>query len=528
MVKESAIMKKTLSLSTANLLYLVSILLVLTIGSVIQTLDLPLGLIGTEFLLILLPAAIFLWRKKINLKEGLRLNPIKPAVAVICLFLGVGTYLFSLVIEGLMMQVSGQPPVNIPTSMLPQGTLPSILYFFALAVAAPLCEEALFRGAVQGAYESRKSAALAITIPALMFAFYHFRLSGLPGLLPVSFLLGYVAWRSRSIIGTILIHVGMNASASVVTLLSLNGSDLPEKFLSKGWPSIAGLVVAVGLLLIFIKIQPKPASEEPAAEEPRRSWLAVYWPLIVAFLLYAAVVTLPFFMPTVQNTAYAALKFNPSQIETPVESRYQAVNRAGEVVGEMDCTVAPQGDTFSLDCSETIQPYEVKKGNSLWTDLGHSATWHVTWSSADFSTLDYQYESSFDKGGGFTSELINGSLITTATYDEVEPIALEGNPLLQFEWAWKAGNLDETEGPLFSTPYVYLMRWDNDLQKSLPLVQTETLEIQGNETLTTPAGEFETRKITLGGQTAWYEVEDAGSPRPVQFDDGMLIYSLMK
>ena len=521
-------MKKALSLFTANLSYLVSMLLVVTVGSIIQTLDLPLGLIGTEFLLILLPTILFLVGKKVNLKEGLRLNPIKPAVAVICLFLGVGTYLFSLVIEGLMMQVSGQPPVNIPPDMLPKGLVPSLLYFFALAVAAPLCEEALFRGAVQGAYESRKSVALAIAIPALMFAFYHFRLSGLPGLLPVSFLLGYVAWRSRSIIGTILIHVGMNASAATVTLLSLNGSDVPEKFLSQGWPSIAGLVLAVVLLLLFIKVQPKPAVEEQVIEEPRRRWFAVYWPLVISFVLYVAVVVLMLLAPTAASPANTVVRFNPPHIEAPVESRYQAVNRAGDVVGEMDCTVTPNGETFSLDCAETIQPYEVKEGDSLWVDMGHSATLHVTWSSASFETLEYNYESKFDKGDGFTSTLENGNLVTNATYDEIEPIVIEGDPLLQYEWAWKVNDLEGIGGPLFSTTYIYLMRWDNDLQKNLPLVQNETLELKGSEKITIPAGDFETWKVTLGGQTAWYGVDDAGYPRPIQFDDGMLVYSLMK
>ena len=38
------------------------------------------------------------------------------------------------------------------------------------------------------------------------------------------------------------------------------------------------------------------------------------------------------------------------------------------------------------------------------------------------------------------------------------------------------------------------------------------------------------RKLTLAGQSAWYDREDAlaGIPRPVKFDDGMFVYILTK
>ena len=50
----------TLSLKNANLLLFITMLLVITLGSLIQTLNLSLGLIATELLLILLPAVLWL------------------------------------------------------------------------------------------------------------------------------------------------------------------------------------------------------------------------------------------------------------------------------------------------------------------------------------------------------------------------------------------------------------------------------------------------------------------------------------
>lgn len=521
-------MKKSLSLSSANLLYLLTMLLVITAGSIVQGLNLSLGLIATEFVLILLPAMIFLRVKKIPLKEALRIGKIRPSVAATCLFMGISTYLFSVLIENVMMQISGQPPVIMPASSMPKGTTESIFYFLALALAAPLCEESLFRGAVQGSYEAHKSTTLAIVIPALMFAFYHFRLSGLPGLLPVAFLLGYVAWRTRSIVGTILIHIGMNASAAVVTLLSLNSSDLPTKLLSKVWIYPAALLLTIILLFLFIKLQPKPASEESALEETRKSWFVTYWPLFAGFLLYAVVVISPFMLPVSQQNAITTLNFYPPHIETPIESRYQAVNRAGDVVGEMDCTITPHGETFSLDCGEDIDAYEVTIENSMWSDSGHTANLHVVWDSQTFQVLEYRNTGTYDSGGEQTSELKNGNLVTTSFFDSYDPLQLTGTPLFEHEWAWKVYDLDGTGGPLFKTPFVYLMRWNEEIKKSIPVMQDEILKLEGDETITVPAGEFKTWKVTMGSQAAWYLADDPGYPRPIQFDDGMLIYSLMK
>lgn len=211
-------MKKSLTIPSANLLYLVTMLLIILVGSMLQMSNLSLGVIATELLLILLPTLIFLWIAKVPLKEGLRLNRISVPVAVLSVFLGVCTYLFSVLIELAMANLTGLPSVDLSQSTLPQGVWPSVLYAVAIAVSAPICEEVLFRGALQGSYEGRKSALFAIVVPAVMFAFYHFRLSGLPGLIPVAFLLGYVAWRTRSIFASILIHFGMNAAAATVSV----------------------------------------------------------------------------------------------------------------------------------------------------------------------------------------------------------------------------------------------------------------------------------------------------------------------
>ncbi len=519
-------MRKTISLKNANLLYLISMLLVLVLGSIVQTLSLTWGLLATEFGLILLPTILFLRAKKVPLKEGLRLRKIKPLVGLIALLIGVTTYLFSLLIEGFMAQLSGMPSVNIPQSMLPNSTAQYVLYIIALAISAPICEEALFRGAIQGGYESQKSAAFAITLPALMFAIFHFRFSGLPGLLPVAFLLGYLAWRSQSIVTSMLLHLGINGAAAAVTVLALNNITLISNPQIMFWISIGGLVATLGLLLWFIRVQPKP-EPQIVDEQPHSGWFARYWPLLVAGVLYLGVAVITFFPQLIGKAASTAdLHYYPPQLVAPIESSYQITNRGDEVVGEMVCLLTPHGETFAVHCTESVEAFELKIDRSFYADGGHQSTLDVVWQSTSFKLLEYHYINQYAGGGEFKADLTEGDL-TVQQDGQTQTLSVEGEALLEYEWLWKVNNLDGTGGPAFKTPYVYLSMWDEKAGSSSPQQEVERITLIGDEALTLPAGDFDAWKVTLGSQSAWYGHEDAFYPRPLKFDNGMLTYSLL-
>jgi len=296
--------------------------------------------------------------------------------------------------------------------------------------------------------------------------------------------------------------------------------------MSNYWILGGGLLVTLVLLFIFFRFQPKPEVYAPVEEAPA-GWFKKYWALIVAGIIYAAVVGATLAAQLSGATATTALTYTPLELTAPAESRYQAINRAGDVVGEMDCMVTPEGETFSLACNSDIEAYEAKVDNSTWIDEGHTATLDITWQTSTYDLLDYAYVMTSQNGGVMSAVLEEGSLVYTTPYDETST-TLPEQYLIDFEWPWKISNLDNSSGYFFKSPYVYLNRWDNDLKKSVTLIQDEVIHIAGEETLYLPAGEFKTIKVTLGSQTAWYALDDADGPRPVQFDDGMLTYSLMK
>ena len=468
-------MNQSLSLKSANVLLLITMLLVISVGSLVQTANLSIGVIATELFLILIPALLFLRLRGVPFKKGLRLNPISPLTAILCVALGFSTFLFSAVIEGIMMQLTGMATVPISESMLPKSVIDSVLYFVALAIFAPLGEETLFRGAIQGAYQTHRSARFAILMTASMFAFYHFRLSGLPGLIPVALILSYVVWRTNSLYAGMLIHFGMNATSAANTLAYLQGSPNGLGVVSL-WTALGGLMVTVAILIVIRVLHPLPLRpvEEAAQPEPRPSWISIYWPLFGAGLLYLGVVALTLFAASLGIGVTKELNYFPPKIEQPIASTYQITNRDGQAVGEMTCQITPQSSTFSLDCQRTIQAYEVASGNSYYKDDDNTTDWTATWDAQTLDLQAFRYERQSSNGYDYQAELSAGNLTLTSPED-TDILEVREPYLIEYEWAWRAAALQGNSGENFNAPFVKLLSYDEQLKRSHPEFSNQTL-----------------------------------------------------
>jgi membrane protease YdiL (CAAX protease family) len=526
-------MKKTLSIFPANLLFALTMLLVLTLGSLIQTVNLSWGLIATEVFLIALPTLLFLRRQHVPLRDGLRLKPLPPLTGVLAVLLGMALYLFGLLIEGIMAQLTRMQSVPIENSMLPKTALEMAAYFAAMAIIAPLCEEILFRGAIQGAYESRKSARFAITFTAFMFAFYHFRLSGLPGLLPIAFVLSYAVWRTDSIYAGMLIHFGNNGFAAVQTLIYLvTGKGL--LFINL-WTMLGGMVVASVLLVAISCLHPRRPAEVPlesqqAAPARPRSWLATYWPLFVAGVLYFGVAGLTVITALLPKPAPAAeIHYGMPILRSPIENHYVIENEGGQPVGEMDCTLKPASYPLELDCTRTVRAFEYTSRQGYFKDTDHTDSLRVTWDAQTMALLTFVEEKTYSDGSVYRYTVEAGRLVTDDPAGRQE-LDLPQTVLVEFEWAWHASLLKANAGQSYQVPFATLMSWNETQNQSTPLVKDLLLRVGNDETLELPQGNLTVRRLTLGSQSAWYAREDAlaGIPRPVKFDDGMFIYTLIK
>jgi membrane protease YdiL (CAAX protease family) len=89
--------------------------------------------------------------------------------------------------------------------------------FVMVAVIAPLLEEFLFRGWMQRTLERRLGAWPAIAITASAFGLVHADLFGLPLRIAFGAASGYLAWRTRSIWPSVVLHGAYNGSLVILS-----------------------------------------------------------------------------------------------------------------------------------------------------------------------------------------------------------------------------------------------------------------------------------------------------------------------
>lgn len=210
----------TKSISDALVLLLISWILVITVGSITQLKSIFLGIFITEIFLILLPALLFVKLKRVDIKESFRFRKISFSLALRSAILGVLSWGLVVVIDalvsGLLERIFGEnPAVSFFLKILPKtfSELPVFLILFALLPG--LCEEILFRGAIQGTLE-KKGVWRGILLTSLLFTIYHMNPWGFIHIFIISVIAGFLIIRTNSIISPIIFHACINATAFTI------------------------------------------------------------------------------------------------------------------------------------------------------------------------------------------------------------------------------------------------------------------------------------------------------------------------
>ena len=143
-----------------------------------------------------------IWR---GIRLGASLRDAAVAIAVSCA-VALG-YLYALKHSSLAAQLPALPPAA-----------DARLWLFALTVlAAPLCEEFIFRGLIFGGLRRSMPAAQAIVISAAVFAAVHPALSMLP-VFVVGLCTAWVYERSKTLLAPMLVHAAYNAAMVAIQL----------------------------------------------------------------------------------------------------------------------------------------------------------------------------------------------------------------------------------------------------------------------------------------------------------------------
>jgi len=121
---------------------------------------------------------------------------------------------------GLSSAASRQAPTILGTQ--PRGDFGWAVVVLLAVVGAPLVEELLFRGLIQGAFSRRTGAVPAIFITALIFSFAHIFNEGPAApllIFPSGMILGYLRYRTGRLAAGMIAHATFNASLFLVLLI---------------------------------------------------------------------------------------------------------------------------------------------------------------------------------------------------------------------------------------------------------------------------------------------------------------------
>lgn len=251
------------SVLEANVLFLILGLLLLTLGSIVQSREVYTGLLITEYIIILLPNVLYLKLKGYSLKKVLRLNKISLKQIAYIFLIAIFSYPIAIFLNAIVMTIVSLFSNTMPSSVpIPDNSAMYFVSLFVIAIAPGICEEVMFRGTMMNAYENlgKKKA---IIYSAVLFGLFHLNLQNLVGPIFLGIILGTTAYKTNSIYASMLGHTINNGMAMTIGYFvtkinpgSLN-NEIPAFEVSHQLQLLIGLAIigVFALLSIFILIK---------------------------------------------------------------------------------------------------------------------------------------------------------------------------------------------------------------------------------------------------------------------------------
>jgi membrane protease YdiL (CAAX protease family) len=138
-------------------------------------------------------------------------------------------------------------------------------------ITAPILEELLFRGLILSSFSKRFGPIIAIIISSLVFSLLHIVPSVIAGLFLNSLIVGWVVFKTRSIICGILVH-SLNNTIAMIEILIIGNDNLEmisklnslEDFIyCSAYLLLGAIGVIMGIVWLNRKINPSEISIRP-------------------------------------------------------------------------------------------------------------------------------------------------------------------------------------------------------------------------------------------------------------------------
>lgn len=213
------IKRQSPTITQANMLFFITAVVTLTSSAFFQPkLGLGTNLWINEFVYILLPSLLLARVNGWSVEDVYKFRETSIRNKVISIFSGLSLWFFGSYVS-ILTRVFLDNKIGVLKN--PEQINPSIYQSFLLIIGiivlAPICEEILFRGFLQKAYEGYNKR-YGFIITGIIFGSYHI-LNGISAVLPACIFglgMGYLVYRTNSILTSMLFHAAVNTCAIVL------------------------------------------------------------------------------------------------------------------------------------------------------------------------------------------------------------------------------------------------------------------------------------------------------------------------
>ncbi len=166
----------------------------------------------------IIPALVFVISKQLPLAKTFRLRTVNAKIILSSIFIGISLSILTDEADRLVAMVFPMPEsllaaIEDSLAINTHGDLFFII--FSAVLLAGICEEMLFRGFLQTSFEKHYDVTRAVMLCSLVFAIVHFNPWWTIQLILFSIFLGVLAWKSNSIIPSMLAHSINNGLALI-------------------------------------------------------------------------------------------------------------------------------------------------------------------------------------------------------------------------------------------------------------------------------------------------------------------------
>ena len=191
----------------------------------------------------------FVKKYTVEKKEELRKNVLHGKVIAMLIIVAVGCYSLDVTIANLVAWLSPAAMDSFDSIMGAALSGSLVISFLTMVILAPVAEECLLRGIVFQMLSKRFTAIPAVVLSALFFSLYHLNIMQALYVLPLGLLLGYTAYKCKSVLPCILIHMVNNLMPFLIMML-------PEGL--HGVATFVTIFIVCAVILFFLcKMQSK-------------------------------------------------------------------------------------------------------------------------------------------------------------------------------------------------------------------------------------------------------------------------------